>query len=527
MRIAIYARYSSDNQRQESIDAQIRAIKEFCTKNKYDIVKIYIDEAQSATTDQRDQFLQMVNDSSDKFFDAVVVHKLDRFARNRYDSAFYKHELKKHGVKVFSVLEQLDDSPESVILESVLEGLAEYYSMNLAREVRKGLKENALKGLHNGGTPPLGYDVKQDRTYSINEKEAQAVRMIFDMYADGYGYMMICNKLNNEGYKTKLGRSFAKNSISEILRNEKYLGRYVFNKRLSKKSGNRKFKSDDEIVRIDNALPSIVSQELWDKVHSKMNTQLKPRMNATRNYLLTGKLECGLCGSAYVGASYIKGSKEGSKYYMYACTSRDNKNGCTNKSIRADKLENYVIDFIKHELLNDEAIIRLTGMVLDIVDQAIGINKRIAVDLIKRRNEISAMLDKLLDAYLTSNFDKKQLDDKSDQLKKEAESINARLLQLNYSDFDNLDNNRIKQYLIDMRDKLDDADDNVKRTIIDAMIDKIIIYPDEVKVTYKIDPLNTTSKTKSSLTQGKVGGGEPCLTLPYVYSRADIYAYSR
>lgn len=521
MKVALYARYSSDNQRQESIDAQIRAIKEYSDRNGHDIVRIYKDEALSATTDQRDQFLQMIKDSKHRIFEAVIVHKLDRFARNRYDSAFYKHELKNNGVKVFSVLEQLDDSPESVILESVLEGMAEYYSKNLAREVRKGLNENALKGLHNGGLAPLGFNVNSDQTYSINEVEAQAVRIIFDMYANGYGYMLICNHLNKNGYKTKKGKPFSRNSIYEILRNEKYLGRYVFNKRLSRKTGNHIYKNDDEITRIDNVLPRIISDELWDRVKSMMDTKIKPRMNATRTYLLTGKLECGLCGHSYVGSSYFKG-RNGDKYYVYACTNRHDKNGCKNKNIRADKLEDYVLDYIKKELLNDEAIITLTGMVLDITDQAVNINKRTALELRKSLEEVNAKYDRLLDAYIDTTFDKRILDDKSNKLKKEAEHINTRLLELNVSDFEELDHKRIQSYLLDMRDKLNDADDIVKRSIIDGFIDKIIIYPDEVKVIYKIDPLNTTR----SATQGSIGGDEACLIIPMFFTRKVIYEYN-
>ena len=179
MKVAVYARFSSDNQRQESIDAQIRAIKTYCDKNKYDIIHIYQDEAQSAKTDKRTQFAQMIRDSKDVIFQAIIVHKLDRFARNRYDSAYYKRLLKNNGVKLISVLEQLDDSPESVILESVLEGVAEYYSLNLAREVKKGMNENALKALHNGGIAPLGFHVNPDQSYSINPSEADSILLIF------------------------------------------------------------------------------------------------------------------------------------------------------------------------------------------------------------------------------------------------------------------------------------------------------------------------------------------------------------
>ena len=169
--------------------------------------------------------------AKDGSFDCVIVHKLDRFARNRYDSAFYKRQLRQSNVRIISVLEQLDDSPESVILESVLEGMAEYYSMNLAREVRKGMNENALQALHNGGVPPLGFNVNQDKTYSINDTEADSVRLIFQMYADGYGYKLIVNELNEKGHRTKQGNLFGKNSIFDLLRNEKYIGRYVFNLR--------------------------------------------------------------------------------------------------------------------------------------------------------------------------------------------------------------------------------------------------------------------------------------------------------
>lgn len=134
-RVALYARFSSDHQRTESIDAQIRAMKEFCDHNRWKIVETYIDEAYSATNDRRPSFQRMITDSGKGLFDIVLVHKLDRFSRNRYDSAVYKNKLKHNGVRLCSVLERLDDSPESIILEAMLESIGEYYSSNIAREV--------------------------------------------------------------------------------------------------------------------------------------------------------------------------------------------------------------------------------------------------------------------------------------------------------------------------------------------------------------------------------------------------------
>ena len=175
-KVALYARFSSENQRTESIDAQIRAMQEYCNRNNFIIVETYIDEAKSATTDKRPAFQQMITDSIKKTFNILLVHKLDRFARNRYDSAVYKRELKKNGVQVYSVLENLDNSPESIMMESVLEGMSEYYSQNLSREVMKGLKETAYQCMHTGGKPPLGYDVDpKTRKLIINPSEAETV----------------------------------------------------------------------------------------------------------------------------------------------------------------------------------------------------------------------------------------------------------------------------------------------------------------------------------------------------------------
>lgn len=306
IRAAAYARYSSDNQREESIDAQLRAIREYCDRNGIRLVKIYTDEARSATTDDRPGFLQMIQDSALGLFDAVIVHKLDRFSRDRYDSAFYKRQLKKNGVRLISVLENLDDSPESIILESVLEGMAEYYSRNLAREVMKGMRETALQCKHTGGKPPLGYNVAPDGTYVINEQEAKAVRMIFEMYAAGKGYGEIVDKLNNKGYRTQTGRPFAKNSLHDILRNEKYRGIYTFNRSERKTDGKRnhhKSKNPDEIIKIEGGMPRIISDEIWEKVRARMEKNKRgPAANKAKEiYLLSGLIFCGKCGGAMVG----------------------------------------------------------------------------------------------------------------------------------------------------------------------------------------------------------------------------------
>lgn len=358
---AAYARYSSDNQREESIDAQLRAIREYCEKNGIQIVKVYTDEARSATTDNRPGFLQMIQDSALGLFSAAIVHKLDRFSRDRYDSAFYKRQLKKNGVRLISVLENLDDSPESIILESVLEGMAEYYSRNLAREIMKGMKETALQCKHTGGIPPLGYDVGPDRTYVINVHEAKAVRMIFEMYAAGKGYSDIIRTMDDAGFRTKTGRPFGKNSIHEILRNEKYRGVYIYNRTASKEAGKRnhhKSKNEDEIIRIEGGIPRIIDDETWERVQERMKRNKKGINSAKETYLLSGLIYCGKCGGAMTGNRRRSGTTK-NLYVNYECSTRKRTKACDMKSISKDYVESIVIEHLEKNVFSPEAIERL------------------------------------------------------------------------------------------------------------------------------------------------------------------------
>ena len=359
-KVALYARYSSDNQRSESIDAQIRAMKAYCKQNNFVIVDTYVDKARSATTDNRPSFQRMIADSANHTFNIVLVHKLDRFARNRYDSAVYKRELKKNGVQVYSVLENLDDSPESIMMEAVLEGMAEYYSQNLGREVIKGMRENALKCIHTGGRPPLGYDVDPEtRKLVINEKEAESVRIIYSLYSKGYGYSHILDKLNSEGRLTKKGSVFQKNSLYSILTNPKYQGMYVFNRSSAKSFyGTRNthlLKSEEEIITVEGGCPMIIEPEIYQKVQRRIDKQKHGggSFNSKYTYLLTGKVRCMNCGRTMTGNAVHSG-RDKSLYITYRCT--NDRKYCDNRDINRDYLEKYVITLLEKEIISVTAL---------------------------------------------------------------------------------------------------------------------------------------------------------------------------
>ena len=220
MRAVIYARYSSDNQTEASIEGQLRECMEFAEHAGIDVIKSYIDRALSAKSDNRPEFQQMIKDSYKHAFDCIIVWKLDRFSRNRYDSAHYKALLRKNGVKVVSAKEAIAEGSEGILLESVLEGMAEYYSAELGQKVKRGMRLNAEKCLYTGGGVLLGYKVNPDKTFSIDESTAYYVRKIFEMYANGSTVTEINRFLNSHNIKTIRGAEFNKNSLHGILKNK-------------------------------------------------------------------------------------------------------------------------------------------------------------------------------------------------------------------------------------------------------------------------------------------------------------------
>ena len=332
----IYARYSSHSQRDESIDAQLRECHEYAVKNDYIIIEEYCDRALTGKTDNRASFQKMIKDAKNNKFNYVLVYKLDRFARNRYDSAMYKNILKKHNIKVVSIKENISDSPEGIILESVLEGMAEYYSANLSQNIKRGMTENALKCRFNGSGCPLGFRITPDKYYEIDEPTAKIVREIFSMYAIGKTSAEIIRHCNMKGYKTSKGQEFNKSSIGRILTNERYKGTY--------KHGD---------VVIENGIPAIIDKELFEKVQImvKRNYEARGRSSASIDYLLSGKLYCGHCGEKMTGISGT--SKTGKKHYYYKCNSRKNNHSCEKENENKDWLETVVVKTTVEQVLTD------------------------------------------------------------------------------------------------------------------------------------------------------------------------------
>ena len=321
----IYARYSSDSQTEQSIEGQLKVCYEYARAYGHEVVGEYIDRAQSGTNDNRSNFQRMIADSEKHTFQGVLVYQLDRFARNRYDSAINKAKLKKNGVRVLSAKENITDDASGILIEGVLESMAEYYSVELAQKITRGMQINAQKCLSNGSNPGLGYKVNKDRSFSIDEEEAHVVREIFERYAAGEPVADIVRDLNARQLKTSIGRDFNPNSVTRILKNRRYIGYYIY--------------KGQETA---GGMPRIIDDVLFEKVQTTLaaNKKAPGRTKGKMAYLLTTKLFCGHCKEEMTG--YAGTSKTGTMYHYYKCKGA-RKKLCHQKTISKTVLEESVI----------------------------------------------------------------------------------------------------------------------------------------------------------------------------------------
>ena len=267
----IYARYSSDSQTEQSIEGQLRVCQQYAKNNDIVIVGTYIDRAMTGTNDMRPDFQRMIKDSNKKQWDYVLVYKLDRFSRNKYETTIHKHTLSNNGVKVISAMENIPDTPEGIILESLLEGMNQYYSAELSQKVLRGLNESYLKGNFTGGNQIYGYDVV-DKKNVINENEASVVREIFTKFAQGYTGVDIAKNLQTRGIRTKKGKYITDKAIYKIIQNTKSVG---------------KVKHGETVYT--NIYPAIIDEQTWQKVQNIRNAykHAHRRKQDKYNYVLS------------------------------------------------------------------------------------------------------------------------------------------------------------------------------------------------------------------------------------------------
>lgn len=410
------------------------------------------------------------------------MYTLDRFARNRYDSAIYKAKLKRNGVKIFYAKQPMPDTPEGIILESVLEGYAEYYSENLARSIKRGMKENALHGIAMG-SPVLGYKIGNDRQYEIDPVGAKAVRTIFTMYAEGKSKTQIVNWLNEHGFKTSRGNAFNKNSLSRILRNDKYIGVYRY----------------DDVV-LEDAVPPIIDKTLFDKVQAtfRHNYTARAKAKAIEDYLLTTKVFCGHCGEPMVGESGT--SKTGKVHHYYKCVNRKRKHNCEKKVEKKEWLERTVVEFTVQQVLTDENIEKISTRAMELIEKELQ-DTCILIGLQERLKETNKRIKNLMSA-IEQGIITPTTKERLEELEEERRDLEGQIAREEMKK-PLLTKERIMYWLESFK-RGDIEDVEYQRRIIDTLVNSVYVYDDGDKgrklvLTFNISGNNTLTISSSDI----------------------------
>ena len=318
----IYARYSSDRQTEQSIEGQVRVCNDYAERNDILVVNQYVDRATTGTNDNRDAFQQMMKDSDKKAWDYVLVYKLDRFSRNKFEMAMHRKHLKDNGIKILSAMENIPDSPEGILLESLLEGINQYYSEELAQKTRRGQRETRLKGLHCAGKLNYGYYTEKKKVF-VHPEEGPIVKEIFERYAAGERGNEIAISFAERGILYR-GKPFSAANIYVILHGEKYTGKYELH---------------GEVY--DNIYPRIIEPELYERCKQKIDANRYGNHIPDYSYLLRRRVYCGECGTRMT--SYSGTSKSGRVSKYYKCWNAIGKKNCKAKFIKKDVLDGLVI----------------------------------------------------------------------------------------------------------------------------------------------------------------------------------------
>lgn len=482
----IYARYSSHSQRDVSIEQQVADCEAYARMNGYRVIKVYADRHISGTTDKRPQFQKMLKDAEKGLWQYVLTWKVDRFARNRYDSATYKFRLKRCGVQVIYAKESIPDGPEGILLESVLEGSAEYYSANLSQNIKRGMRYNAQKCKVNNGSMPFGYCKGPDGRYAVVDAEAEIVQEIFQKVGQGIPFAHIANDLNTRGIRTKRGNLWNKGSFYGMMKNESYIGVYTY--------------SD---VRVEGGMPAIIDKALFLEVDQKLKTKKNPQGRHRENgdYLLTGKLFCGPCGSPMVGTSGT--GRHGELHYYYTCQKRRLEHSCTKDNVQRDWIERTIVEATMHHVLQPDVMEWIADAVMAYQDQQA--NSAVLVglqsDLKENKKSIDNML-KAIEAGIITASTKERLV----QLEAEGKRIENAIL-MEESCFNHVDRDFLMYWMERFRGgSVNDA--AFRSKVIRSFVNSVYLWDDHLRIAFNYTGKGSTIDSALILHAENAAGGE-------------------
>ena len=495
---AIYTRVSSERQDTDlSISAQLRALRDYAHRNNYQIFKEFVDEAESGRTADRPAFREMISLARTKHppFGAVLVWKLNRFARNREDSIIFKSLLRKQNVQVISINEPLEDTPSGRLLEGIIEVIDEFYSSNMAQDVIRGMRENALRGYFSGGSSPFGYMVTKVkdgvrlRSKLVPEPSAAlVVKRMFDEYISGKGLKEIAKGLNKDGILTRGGRRWGSTVIHHILTNETYKGTLVWSKLTS-----------NNLIRVDNAWPGIIESNLFNSVQLRLKERgpkLAHPRRVTSDYLLSGLLRCGVCGKAMSGHSAKSG-----KFFYYRCTNATKRGPeeCPGRWLPRQKLDRFVVDKIRNSILTEDNLTKLANIAREEMNSDTRAQRDQLEILDGQISDTEVRLEHLYDALEKGSFSQEELGPRIRKLQSRKNEFESAKQQLNYSIQSKLDEapdvEKIQEFVADMKSLLVSSPIVEQKTFLKVFIKNIVVGSNEMTIKYTL-PMGPTGATE-------------------------------
>ena len=513
MKAVLYARVSSEKQDIDlSISAQLKALREYAARNGHEIVKEYVDEAESGKTTARPAFREMIAAArrSQKPFDLILVWKYSRFARSREDSIVFKTMLRKNGIRVISINEPSEDTPTGKLLEAMIESLDEFYSANLGEEVTRGMRESAGRGFYMSANAPFGYRKvkvndggKERPTLVIEPNQAKTVVSIFTQALEGKGSMEIVKQLNKDGIRGPKGNGWMKTTVRKILTNEAYVGILLWGLHST---------HDLPVIQVLNAWPFIIDKATFDRVQVIIKDRtpaiLHPKRVASR-YLLSGLATCGHCGKALVGQDAKSGKFS---YYVCGTLLKKGPGSCPSHYLNSNCFENVVINKIKDHVLTVENLTKLVQMLNEEMD-GLAVDYRQRLDgITAETNDVERRLERLYDALETGKVQIADLAPRIQQLRQRREELQSVKFELEQELSDRrvelADKDIVTTYVEELRNVLSESPLAERKSFVRSFIKEVKVTGDEVLVKYTIPmmPKGMLEEKLSVLSIGHDGG---------------------
>ena len=502
MKAVIYARYSTENQGHETIEVQVEKCAAYATEHDIEIVEIFADEAVSGMKSQRPELQKLFDMAELKLFNYVLIYDQSRFSRDIVDWFTFRHKMQNNDIQIISVTQPYvggDLNDTAVFATEGINALVnQMHVLQTRQKVVEAMNHMARQALHTGGSPLLGYDIV-DKKYVLNDYEAEIVRLIFTLYSQGKSYRYIIELLNQKGYKTKFGKTFGKNSLSTMLRNEKYIGNYIYNKIPPAKNGKRNSHAiNPKMIRIENAVPKIISNDTWDLVQKRLNSSKhNARNNAKAEYLLSGKVICGKCHKAMIGqcSNY--------HYYFYVCSGRQRLRNCDKKNINKELLEKSVAEIVKSTLATENqrkeianALFEQQCKLKSAIDPATASVKKRILEVQHRIDNINRAISEGVWSTSTASV-LKQLEKEQQDLYIQLSSTEKTKISVDHTLNDILDT---LAYISQL-----DIEEEGSKKILLAFVDKVIVNEETIDVI--LNPLKKEIPSNIEMSDGTFMNG--------------------